>query len=234
MLGNIISSIGNLFSTYRHTIREHGIKEAPKILKEAKEKKKELDILNIQKDNIIREKFHSGFKRTRPVVWFVIHGTAGGGTLNWMRKMDESNEFRASRYRNYKKGIALFHYLIERDGTIVEIINPDRWVYHASVGAVDGGTIGVELLNPDSQNRKPYTQEQYEKLADLYEYLRIKYPQMTVQLSHNRAKEKVSGGNKACPGTGFKWTKWRSLLKKRGWKFEFEKGKESVWNLTKS
>lgn len=180
----------------------------------------------IFKDDIIRNKFHSGFKRTKDVSWFVIHGTAGGGTLNWIRNMNPESK----RGKLYKDGIALFHYLIERNGDIWEVINPNKWIYHSSTGKIDIGTIGAELVNPSIFNTKPYTFEQYNSLLNLYDFLRIYvFEKMNVMLSHNRAKEKITGKNKACPGSGFNWRYWRNLVAKE-YSFTHNSG-ESLWNI---
>jgi hypothetical protein len=187
--------------------------------------------IKINKDTIIRNKWHSGYERTKPVIWFVIHGTAGGGTLHWIRNIVKEN---SQRGKAYKKGIGLFHYLIERDGTIWEVINPDKWIWHASIGSFDGGTIGVELLNPSYKNTDSYTSQQYDSLLNLYNYLRSdKYPEMDVMISHNRAKIKINNGKyggKACPGPGFDWTLWKNMV---GELYSYNhNGGESLWHIT--
>lgn len=186
--------------------------------------------ITINKDTIIRNKFFSGYPRSKDVIWFVIHGTAGGGVLHWMRYGVPLN---SARGIDYQKGIGLFHYLINRDGSIWEIIDPDKWVWHASIGRVDGGTIGVELVNTSTSNSAPYTQEQYNSLIALYTFLRTtKFPKMTTMISHNRAMIKVNEGRyggKACPGRGFNWHTWRNMVRTK-YSFAHENG-ESLWNI---
>lgn len=192
----------------------------------------------IKKDKVIRKKFEPGMKRTYETVdWFVVHGTAGGGTLNWWR----NTPLNSKRGRLYTRGIALTHYLIERDGTIWEIVDPKKyWLHHASIGKLDKGTVGVELLNPTRDNSGPYTEEQYQALADLYEHLyspktfrKAIFPEMSVILGHCRAKQKISGGWKNCPGDGFDWDKFGEVLKTRGYTYENKAGIASMWNLRK-
>jgi len=182
----------------------------------------------IKQDTIIRNKFMDGYARTKPVTWFVVHGTAGGGTLQWIRNTDPKSE----RGVGYTKGIALFHFFIDRDGTIWQVIDTEKWVWHASIGRFDGGTIGVELVNQDYQNRKPYSAEQYNSLLALYEHLLKQYPEMNTIISHNRAKIKVNNGKlggKACPGLGFDWSLWMNMLKQ---KFNFATNNEEIiWNI---
>ena len=105
-------------------------------------------------DTKIRDRWHSGFDRERSPDTIVLHGTAGPGTYQWV--------LGGGRKKLYKKGVALFHYLIERDGKIIEIIDPDKWVYHSSAGDIDERTIGVELLNPEKNNEDQYTNAQYD------------------------------------------------------------------------
>lgn len=182
--------------------------------------------LKIYKDDIIRNKFFSGYSRSKPVVWFVIHGTGGGGTLNWIRNTDPKSE----RGQGYCKGLALFHYLIEENGIIWEIIDPSKWVWHASVGNFDGGTIGVELLNTSSNNSKPYTPQQYNSLYGLYNYLRINsFPEMKTMISHNRAKKEISNGTKKCPGKGFDWNMWKNKVAQQ-YSFKYDNF-QKLWDL---
>lgn len=150
----------------------------------------------IIKDDRIREIWHRGFNREKTPNEIVIHGTGGGGTYQWV--------LQGGRKELYRRGIALFHYLIERDGSVTEIIDPDRWVYHSSSGKHDEKTIGIELVNPKSNNSAPYTDEQYKALFGLViDYLMEKYP-ISVIVSHNHNKRVFSKGKKKCPGN-FDW-----------------------------
>lgn len=207
--------------------------------------------MNIKKDTIVRERykggtrimagkvvtFNDGYPRDREVNWFVVHGTQGGGTLEWIRNIN----MKTSRAKDYQSGVGLFHYLITRKGEVWEIINPDRWVHHASIGALDAGTIGVELENPDPNNAAEYMPVQYDKLVELYDKLRSeKFPKMDVILSHNRCKQKVLYEAKGlkppvwakkCPGPGFDWELFRKKIKAKGYEFESDPAKESLWNV---
>lgn len=175
--------------------------------------------MEIKKDTIIRNKFCKGFERTIPVTHFVIHGTGGGGTLNWVRNADPASK----RGRRYINGDGLFHYLIERDGTIYEIIDPELWVYHASIRSRDKGTIGVELLNPSSTNKTPYTKEQYKALVWLYGYVQRTYHrEVKTAISHNMMKRKYRRDGKACPGKGFDWELFKSMMLE-DWNFVYKK-----------
>lgn len=179
--------------------------------------------------------FDHGYERGTEPIWLTIHGTAGGGTLEWILSAEPGSK----RFQKYAAGVGLFHYLIDRDGSITNIIDPDKWVFHSSINYLDRQTIGVELLNPDFRNREPYTEEQYVSLITLYRYLRNKYP-LTVMLSHNRSMQKIiyeARGKKppqvakACPGPGFNWPKFRQMMVDFGYTFQYDVSKESIWNI---
>jgi len=203
------------FNIINNTVNEVKVIDTPKFI--------------INKDEKIRNKFFSGYDRTKPINWFVIHGTAGVGVLRWMRDLVTPE---SKRGLSYKKGIGLFHYLIERNGTIWEIISPDKWVWHADVGSYDGGSIGVELENPSTSNAKEYTAEQYTSLLSLFNYLKKLYPTIDVMISHNRAKIKVNNGKlggKECPGKGFDWLMWKKMVSQY-YSYKHDNG-ESLWDI---
>lgn len=165
--------------------------------------------MNIQQDLRLREKYTQGFARTKPVKYITVHGTGGGSSaarlLKWMLKPGKQRE------DWYKRGIALFHYIIDRDGSIIELIDPDKWVYHASVGKWDAGSIGIELMNPKSDNSGDYTSMQYRALTFLCKELIYKYPIEKIY-SHKYAKEVIAKrGSKNCPGN-FNWKKFSKEL----------------------
>jgi len=132
--------------------------------------------------------------------------------------------------------MGLFHYLITRDGNVWEIIDPDRWVYHSSSGRKDKHRIGIELENPDRQNRTAYTPEQYKLLyALIFENLMDWYPKIDVILSHKRAFEKASRGKytKECPGTGFNWNTLEHYMQNNGFTYDHDPKYESYWHISK-
>jgi len=146
-------------------------------------------------DNIIRKRYMSGFTRSKKPFIIVLHATAGGNTLEWMRSM---NNERAS---NYRKGIGLFHYLIQSNGQIVEIINPSKWVYHAHAGQKDSESIGIEIEKFDPTNMIDATSKQYTSLIYLINKLKKDYPITRIE-SHRYRARKYSGYNKwQCPMT---------------------------------
>lgn len=170
----------------------------------------------------VSKKFHKGFKRIKLapqskikaslnfIEEVVIHGTGGGqsanGLLNWMLK--------GERGKQYKKGIALFHFLIGRQGEIYQVGFLDRWYYHSSSGRHDKKTIGIELLNPEPVNMGAYTERQYVALEDLlFNMLFSTCPNICRIVSHDYNSNTYSGYRKGCPGADFRWERLRDTFK---------------------
>lgn len=192
----------------------------------------------IIKNRIIRERYHGGFRRTKPITTIVIHGTGGGGTLRWVEDADRTDPTRAARYR---KAVGLFHYLVTQgwlrigktDPVSLEVIDPDRWVYHASVGQLDHGTIGIECLNPGRANSGHYTTAQIEELANLCAYLVRRYPTIKEFVGHGRMMQRLDRAGRAwkiCPGPNFPWDFFQAALAERlGAPVKRDKKYESCW-----
>ena len=179
-------------------------------------------------DTKIRTKYHMGFDREgEPITEIVIHGTGGGssasGLINWM--------LTAGRPSEYKKAIALFHYLIDTDGETTEIISPENWVFHSSSGQHDKTTIGIEHINSDAHNDKEYTAAQYAALIKLITILMKKYPITTI-VGHGQNKLKYSKAYKECPGSQFRWDIIENELLSQG--YSFSKSKEKIYNIKKA
>ena len=185
--------------------------------------------VEIKKDHVVRNKFHRGFSRKwGKVKEIIIHGTGGGGTLEWVRS--------GGRAHQYYMGVALFHYLIQEDGTIWEIIDPDRWVYHSCSGRKDRNRIGIEIVNRSRSNSAPYSDKQYESLYDLvFKYLMDRYPSINTIMSHKRAWQKASRGRrwKECPGPKFDWKRLERVMVARGFTYKHHPRFESYWNIRK-
>ena len=173
----------------------------------------------------IREKYHKGFDREgEPITELVYHGTGGGvtasGLIIWM--------FNDGRPADYKKGVALFHYLIDLNGEVTEIISPENWVFHSSSGLHDSSTIGIEMINGNAHNENEYTANQYSALMKLTSTLMKKYP-ITSIVGHGQNKLKFSGMYKECPGIKFRWDIIENDLLANG--YTFTKSKERISNI---
>jgi hypothetical protein len=184
-------------------------------MKEMK-KIKTKDGLIIHIDSKIRTKYFEGFDRLKDngaiqhirdikLMRLIIHGTGGGGTYRWM--------LMGARRASYKKGVGTFHYLIQRNGTVIEIIDPNKWTKHSHSGKQDRINFGVELVNPSWWNGMKYTDKQYDSLFKLIDYLRLErhYPIKVIR-SHNRTKQLFTGTGKKCPGKKFDWKRLGRFL----------------------
>lgn len=183
-------------------------------------------------DTRIRDKYNTGMPRKDSLVThLIVHGTAGGSKaedcLKWMIK---GGDMGGGRFRrdDYKRGIALFQYMIDRDGKIIEVISPHKWVYHSSTGQFDINTIGVELINPDRANGGTYTDFQYKSLAMLFKFLIERFENLKILQGHGAIKKEKSGSTKVCPGTGFVWPKLNSLLIDNMYQTVYSRGFEKI------
>ena len=181
--------------------------------------------MNIIVNTSIREKYMSGFPRPGKVTEIVIHGTGGGSTskaiINWIMGGERAKE--------YLRGVALFHYLIDREGGIIEVINPSKWVYHSSSGIHDKETIGIEHINPDAKNQDAFTDEQYQSDLDLILFLITQFP-VTSIIGHVQNTLKYSGQKYVkvpCPGN-YDWPRLQKMLFESGHEFNF--GEEHLIN----
>lgn len=183
--------------------------------------------MEIKIDTEIRNKYHIGFNRDKlDVNQIVIHGTGGGSSAQSIMRWMLGGE-RASQY---KKGIGLFHYLIDCFGVIYEIISPKNWVYHSSSGRHDKHTIGIELINLNFSNQSEYTPNQYFSFIDLIFNKIFKMYNITSIIGHGTCKKIYSKSYKNCPGN-FNWKIIKDELTERN--FIFERGGEYIYNILK-
>lgn len=157
--------------------------------------------IKIIKNEVIRKKYSYGFRRDKKdVTEIVLHATAGGGTIKWMEdggKMPNGE----TREADYKQGIALVHYHISRIGEITEIIDPLNYVYHSSSREHDQHTICIEIGKLKSDNSDLPTNEQYNSLLLLIEYLKYNFKNINKITTHDYCARVYSGLKpKPCPG----------------------------------
>lgn len=102
------------------------------------------------------------------------------------------------------------HFLVRRDGGLIQFVPCARRAWHAGVSAWRGRercndySIGIEIEGADDQ---PFTQLQYEQLALLVRALREHYG-----ISALAGHSDVAPGRKTDPGPCFDWAKLRSLM----------------------
>ncbi len=120
------------------------------------------------------------------------------------------------------------HFMISRDGSILRIVPQDKVAFHAGKSKMPSGrtdvnefSIGIELIavHPDSYNKleggefsERYTNEQYQSLAELLQYLQGEFEIKSI-VGH----EEVAGravrpdAPKTDPGPDFEWPRVRNI-----------------------
>ncbi len=102
------------------------------------------------------------------------------------------------------------HFLVRRDGELVQFVPVRRRAWHAGVSSWRGRercndfSVGVELEGTDDG---PFTERQYARLADLIRRLRT-----TLPLRDIAAHSDVAPGRKTDPGRGFDWPRFLAAL----------------------
>lgn len=99
------------------------------------------------------------------------------------------------------------HFLIRRDGALLQFVAGDARAWHAGVSSFDGRegcndfSIGIELEGSDFT---PFTEMQYARLTDLTIALQQKY-----RLAHVVGHEHIAPGRKTDPGPLFDWPRYQ-------------------------
>lgn len=161
--------------------------------------------MEIKRD--IRSPNHSA--RTQTIDTIVLHATVGD-------LRPSINELTADNRPLAQRVSA--HYIIDRDGTIYELVPPDRVAWHAGVSTFGGRanvnefSIGIELVNRND-GRDPYPDAQIIATAELVADLMRRYniPQSRI-VSH--ADVAVPRGRKTDP-RGFPWIRFFRLVVER-------------------
>lgn len=105
------------------------------------------------------------------------------------------------------------HFLIERDGTVVQFVSCNKRAWHAGVSTFQGRercndySIGIELEGTDEQ---PFTAEQYAQLIPLVQALQRTYAAITPQRVCGHSD--IAPNRKTDPGPYFDW----SVLRQQG------------------
>lgn len=108
------------------------------------------------------------------------------------------------------------HFLIDKAGTIVEMVAPEQRAWHAGVSCMpeNGGSregvndfsIGVELVGEPTSS---FTDAQYQSVVALVQMLSARFPIRFI-VGHDEIARPY--GRKVDPGPGFDWAKLESLL----------------------
>ncbi|KPY63229.1 1,6-anhydro-N-acetylmuramyl-L-alanine amidase AmpD [Pseudomonas syringae] len=105
------------------------------------------------------------------------------------------------------------HFLIERDGEVIQFVSCLDRAWHAGVSSFQGRegcndfSVGIELEGTDDQ---PFTDAQYDALIDLTRQLRQAFEAITPQRICGHSD--VAPGRKTDPGTCFDWARFRAAL----------------------
>ena len=99
------------------------------------------------------------------------------------------------------------HFLIRRDGTLVQYVPTDKRAWHAGVSSWKGRercndfSIGVELEGADDV---PFAEPQYETLVRLVHDLEMRYGKLDLA-----GHDEIAPGRKTDPGPWFDWSRLR-------------------------
>lgn len=105
------------------------------------------------------------------------------------------------------------HFLIKREGELLQFVATDRRAWHAGVSNWRGRSrcndfsIGIELEGTDST---PYTDAQYRQLSDLIVALRRHYPTLTGRGLAGHSD--IAPGRKTDPGPAFDWQRLSATI----------------------
>ena len=104
------------------------------------------------------------------------------------------------------------HFLIRRDGELIQFVPCVKRAWHAGESRWKGRarcndySIGIEL---EGSGEVPYTDSQYERLAELTRALRRRYP-----IADITGHSDIAPGRKSDPGPSFDWERYRASLGK--------------------
>jgi AmpD protein len=105
------------------------------------------------------------------------------------------------------------HFLIRRDGEVVQYVSCDDRAWHAGVSSFNQRTgcndfaIGIEMEGTDSSG---YTDVQYEQLTLLTLALMAQYPMIT--LANIVGHCDIAPGRKTDPGDSFDWVRYKQAI----------------------
>lgn len=133
---------------------------------------------------------------------------SGSGVLNFFTNRLDTD---AHPYYAQLKGVRVSsHFLIRRDGGIVQFVPCRQRAWHAGVSDWQGRSrcndfsIGIEMEGSDIV---PFTDQQYAALARLTRRLQRVYPLRSIT-----GHSDIAPGRKTDPGPCFDWPRYRALI----------------------
>ena len=166
-------------------------------------------------DRFIRSPNQDGRPRGTRITLLVVHsislppGEFGGDAIVrlFTNRLDPS----AHPYFREIAGLKVSsHFLIRRNGELLQFVPVSRRAWHAGVSSWRGRercndfSIGVELEGTDDG---PFTRAQYARLTRLVRHLRTRLP-----LRDIAAHSDIAPGRKTDPGAGFDWPRLFAAL----------------------
>jgi N-acetyl-anhydromuramyl-L-alanine amidase AmpD len=127
---------------------------------------------------------------------------------------DDAGSYEIARQTLIKRRLS-YHYYIQRNGRIIELLEPQYAASHVGYSYWNGlvrmnrYTIGICLQNKPPQT---YTNEQYTSLSQLILLLQNRYPDSTSQVLIGHDQVAIPFGRKHDPGPEFNWTFLRTLI----------------------
>ncbi len=105
------------------------------------------------------------------------------------------------------------HFLINRQGDVVQFVSTDDRAWHAGESSFCGEincndfSVGIELEGTDDT---PYTDYQYNRLVELTKILMARYPAIVEERIVGHSD--IAPGRKTDPGPSFDWQRFRDEL----------------------
>jgi len=105
------------------------------------------------------------------------------------------------------------HFLIRRDGELIQFVSTEDRAWHAGVSSwcnrdnCNDFSVGIELEGCDNE---PFEGAQYQTLARLIQWLRQVYPGITKERIVGHSD--ISPGRKTDPGPAFDWDRLRASV----------------------
>lgn len=144
-------------------------------------------------------------RSAREVRNIVIHITGGHNISSAV------HGFRGSR-------VASIHYIVDRDGSVIQMVREQDIAFHAGGNRINGASIGVEHVNAwNGESHETPTQIQYESSARLVKYLCLKYD---IPIQHDINGNGIWGHceanpettHAACPNAAWDWNLYCRLV----------------------
>lgn len=136
-------------------------------------------------------------KRKEAIKYIVLHGT-------WV----ESAEVALNDFLCNPEIDVSCHYLIDRDGKVYQLVKEDQRAWHAGVSqwrgdaSLNHSSIGIEMQNKGEDSGEPYTEDQYQALAQLLKSIMMRH---NISPENVLAHSDIATDRKDDPGAHFDW-----------------------------